>query len=398
MSYDTSALTLARCPALTAEQLTAAVAVAGDFAGVLRLPEARLRDCGWREAALAWVGGAAGASEPGAGEGGGGGEVGGPGAGPATKLEAAGRDAAWLERSGTQLVSCFDVAYPPLLRESGHAPAFLYVRGDAGLLASAQLAIVGSRSPTAGGRADAFEFARYLAGAGLTITSGLALGIDAAAHRGALAGGGRTIAVCGSGLDRVYPREHEALAAEIAASGALVSEFPPGVPPLRANFPQRNRVISGLALGVLVVEAARQSGSLITARHAGEQGRETFAIPGSIHNPLSRGCHQLIRSGAKLVESAADILDELRIPFSIQSLEPAKTVAGEVPGEPPPLDKEYEILLDALGFDPTGVDTIVERTGLPADSVASMLLILELEGRIAPHPGGRYSRAPRSRA
>lgn len=372
MAHDTSALALARCPALTAEQLAAAVAIAGDFAGVLSLSEARLRECGWRDAALAWAAG--------------------PDSSAAARLAEAERDAAWLETTGAQLLSCFDVAFPPLLREAGHAPAFLYVRGDTGLLASVQLAIVGSRSPTAGGRADAFEFARYLAAAGLTITSGLALGIDAAAHRGALAAGGRTIAVCGAGLDRVYPREHETLAADIAATGALVSEFPPRVPPLRGNFPQRNRVISGLALGVLVVEAARYSGSLITARHAADQGREMFAMPGSIHNPLSRGCHQLIRSGAKLVESAGDILEELKIPFSKQSLKLAATTPGEAPQAPEPLDKDYEILLDALGFDPTGIDTIVERTGLPTDSVASMLLILELEGRIAPHPGGRYGR------
>lgn len=362
MVVDASALTLARCPGLTAAQLAAALVAAGELDRVPRLPEAQLRQCGWGAAAIAW------AIAPDQGE--------------------VDRDRKWLESSGTRVIASHDPEYPPLLSETGHAPAFLFVRGDVALLASAQLAIVGSRNPTAGGRSDAHEFARYLAAGGLTITSGLALGIDGAAHRGTLKAGGRTIAVCGAGLDLVYPREHEALAAEIAATGALVSEFPPRVPPLPANFPQRNRVISGLALGVLVVEAARRSGSLSTARHAAEQGREVFAIPGSIHNPLTRGCHQLIRSGAKLVESAPDILEELKIPFTRQSLTEEKRLAEAAPR----LDKEYEILLDALGFDPTGVDAIVERTGLPADSVASMLLILELEGQIAPYPGGRYGR------
>ena len=367
MHPDASDFALARCPGLTVERLTAALAAAGDPDRVLRLPEARLRECGWQDPAVAWA--------------------------AAPDRTAIDRDREWLEACGAQLIGCLDAEYPPLLREVKHAPAFLWVRGDAGLLASAQLAIVGSRNPTAGGRSDAREFARYLAAGGLTITSGLALGIDGAAHRGALAAGGRTIAVCGTGLDIVYPREHEFLAMEIAAAGVLVSEFPPRTPPLPAHFPRRNRVISGLALGVLVVEAARRSGSLSTAKNAGEQGREVFAIPGSIHNPLSRGCHQLIRSGAKLVESAADILEELKIPFTRQSLALAAS-----PGEAAPrLDKEYEILLDALGFDPTGVDAIVERTGLPADSVASMLLILELEGRIAPYPGGRYGRIQQQR-
>lgn len=367
MPADASLLALARCPGLTPGQLTCALALAGDPAGIARLPEARLRECGWPGPAVAW------ARSPDRGE--------------------IDRDRTWLETTGAQLIACFEPHYPPLLHQLEHAPAFLWVRGDPGLLASAQLAIVGSRNPTAGGRSDAFEFARYLAAGGLTITSGLALGIDGAAHRGALKAGGRTLAVCGAGLDIVYPREHAALAADIAAHGALVSEFAPRVPPRPANFPQRNRIISGLSLGVLVVEAARRSGSLSTAGHAANQGREVFAIPGSIHNPLSRGCHQLIRSGAKLVESAGDILEELKIPFSRQSLTEIPCTGDAAPR----LDKEYEILLDALGFDPTGVDALVERTGLPADSVASMLLILELEGHIAPYPGGRYGRINKKR-
>ena len=223
-------------------------------------------------------------------------------------------DLAWLEANGARIVLATDTDYPPLLLQSGGAPAALYVQGSIEALSAAQLAIVGSRSPTAAGRATAREFAAWFAGAGLTVTSGLAVGIDAASHEGALAGGGLTIAVFASGLDRVYPTEHAALAQRIRAAGALVSEFPPRTPPLRRNFPQRNRIIAGLSLGTLVVEAARYSGSLITARLALESGREVFAIPGSIHSPLSRGCHQLIKSGAKLVEEAADVLSELRFP------------------------------------------------------------------------------------
>ena len=299
-------------------------------------------------------------------------------------------DLEWIEASGVRLIACTSPDYPPLLAQTRDAPPVLFVFGDASLLASPQLAMVGSRSPTASGRATAREFAAYFARAGLTITSGLAFGIDAASHEGALLAGGKTIAVCGTGLDQVYPREHTALAARIREHGALVSEFPPRTPPLRANFPRRNRIISGLSLGTLVVEAARDSGSLVTAKYAGEQGREVFAIPGSIHNPLSRGCHRLIRDGAKLVEEASDVLAELRISFETQSL--AQPPAA--PPEQPPLDKEYEMLLDALGFEPASIDVLVERTGLPGESIASMLLILELQGRVAPHPGGRYGRVP----
>jgi DNA processing protein len=301
-------------------------------------------------------------------------------------------DRRWLERSGARLVGCTDASFPPLLAAIEDAPACLFVRGDTDCLLTAQLAMVGTRDPTASGRRDAAEFARYFARGGLVITSGLALGIDAASHEGALAGGGRSIAVLGCGLDNPYPPENAALAERIAAQGALVSEFPPGTPPLKENFPRRNRLISGLSLGVLVVEAARRSGSLITARLAGAQGREVFALPGSIHNPMARGCHELIRQGAKLVETAADVLGELRIPFLKQDLE-SKSGAPSVAGaEAPQLDKDYEILLDALGFEPTGIDALVDRTGLPSQSVASMLLILELEGRVGLHPGGRYAR------
>ena len=220
-------------------------------------------------------------------------------------------DERWLAGPNRRLV-CYGTAdYPPLLAAIADAPLALFVEGDAGVLGLPQLAMVGARNPTAIGRDTAAQFAEHLAHAGLAITSGLALGIDAASHRGALAGEGRTIAVQGCGPDRVYPAEHAALAREIAARGALVTEFPTGVPPLPEHFPRRNRIISGLAVGTLVVEAALASGSLITARLAAEQGREVFAIPGSIHSPLSRGCHRLIRQGAKLVESAEDIFTEL---------------------------------------------------------------------------------------
>jgi DNA processing protein len=299
-------------------------------------------------------------------------------------------DLDWLAASGTRIVLATDPDYPPLLRQIAQAPAALYVLGSVQALSSAQLAMVGSRSPTPAGRATAREFAAWFAREGLAVTSGLALGIDAASHEGALAGGGQTIAVYATGLDRVYPPEHAALAQRIRAQGALVSEFPPRTPPLPRHFPHRNRIIAALSLGTLVVEAARRSGSLITARLAGEFGREVFAIPGSIHSPLSRGSHQLIKSGAKLVEEARDVLSELR--FSV----PKERVSTQLdePRATRALDKEYEMLLDALGFEPATVDVLVARTHLPGESVASMLLILELEGRVAALPGGRYTRTP----
>ena len=301
-------------------------------------------------------------------------------------------DLRWVEKSGAHLIPCTSPVYPPMLARTAGAPPVLYVLGDTEVLHTAQLAMVGSRNPTPGGRSIAKEFAAYFARSGLTITSGLALGIDAMSHEGALSADGLTIAVCGCGLDQVYPRQHAELAVRIREQGALVSEFPPRAPPLRAYFPQRNRIISGLSIGVLVVEAAQRSGSLITARFASEQGREVFAIPGSIHNPLARGCHKLIREGAKLVEEAADVLSELAIPLREQPLAPHGGMPGGTTSAASALDKEYEILLDALGFEPASIDALAERTGISGESVASMLLILELEGRVAPHPGGRYGR------
>jgi DNA processing protein len=301
-------------------------------------------------------------------------------------------DLCWFDASGTGLLPATSAAYPPLLHESPDAPAVLYVRGDPRILSEPQLAMVGSRNPTAGGRSTAREFAMFYAHAGLTITSGLALGIDTACHEGALAAGGPTVAVLGCGLDQIYPRENQALAERIAASGALITEFPPGSAPLPAYFPQRNRIIAGLSHGTLVVEAAQRSGSLITARLAGVAGREVFAIPGSIHNPLARGCHALIRQGAKLVERPEDVLCELKISLIAQLVaSPPGESSGAQP-RAPLLDKEYKILLDALAFEPASVDSLIERTGMNSESIASMLLILELDGHVAPHPGGRYSR------
>ena len=322
----------------------------------------------------------------------------------------------WLEQDGHHFVPLGSDSYPPLLAEVSDAPIGLFVRGDPAVLSLPQLAIVGSRNPTAGGRDNATSFAAHLARCGLAISSGLAIGIDTAAHQGALGAEGITVAVCGTGLDIDYPSANSALAEAIAKRGALVSEFPLGMPALQANFPRRNRIISGLSLGTLVVEAAVRSGSLITARLAAEQGREVFAIPGSIHNPLARGCHQLIRQGAKLVETGDDIFAELRALFGAHvsagagALAPALQVAvsdernsgaagpGARVAAAPILDKAYEILLDALGFEPAGVDTLVERTGFAADEVASMLLILELDGELESRPGGRYVRRVRKAA
>jgi DNA processing protein len=306
-------------------------------------------------------------------------------------------DRKWIVRNRIELLDAFDPRYPPLLRHVRDAPALLYVRGDIGCLSQPQLAIVGSRAATLQARVTAMQIAAELSRHGLAITSGLALGIDAAGHEGALRAGGRTIAVLGSGLDRIYPARHEPLAARIAACGAIVSEFPPGTAPLRNHFPQRNRLMSGLSLGTLVVEAAAKSGSLITAQFALDQGREVFAVPGSIHNPLTRGCHALIRSGAKLVESTHDIIEEIGNSLPKQDDMSCDSSPERVTGRRATLDKGHKILLDALGFDATSVDTLVERTGFPSESVACMLLNLELQGAVGSETGGRYVRLPDQR-
>ena len=303
-------------------------------------------------------------------------------------------DLRWLQAAtNRRLVTWGSAEYPPLLAQIPDAPLVLYIEGDPMALCLPQLAIVGSRNPTALGRDTATRFAQHLAQAGLAITSGLALGIAAAAHRGALHADARTIAVVGRGLDAIYPRENTALAREIVdRQGTLVTDLAIGTPPLQQNFPRRNRILSGLAVGTLVVEAALRSGSLITARLAGDQGREVFAIPGSIHNPMARGCHRLLRQGARLVESVDDIFAELEaIIGEISRIAQEPPPAG-ADLRAPPLDKEYEILLDALGFEPAGLDDLVVRTGLKAGAVASMLLILELDGRVQQQPGGRFSR------
>jgi DNA processing protein len=301
------------------------------------------------------------------------------------------QDLRWLAGERRHLVTWNDPRYPEALREIVHAPPALFCQGDPALLARPQLAIVGARSATPQGRETAEGFAAELTRRGLLVTSGLAQGVDAAAHRGALAAGGATVAVCATGLDRVYPARHRELAHEISARGLLVSEFPTGTPPLADHFPRRNRLISGLALGVLVVEAAPQSGSLITARFALEQGREVFAIPGSIHSPMSRGPHRLIRQGAKLTEHVDDILEEL-----------APLAAGVVPGprreseEAPALDATQQQVLEALGFEATPFDRLVERLGLPVASLSAALLALELGGCVAAAPGGAWQRLARN--
>jgi DNA processing protein len=302
------------------------------------------------------------------------------------------RDMAWLEGPGRALVAAEDPLYPPQLAAVPCMPPALFVEGDVALLTRPQVAIVGSRSATAAGREAAFDLAARLAVFGFTITSGLAAGIDAAAHEGALAAGGTTVAVCGTGLDRVYPPEHAGLARRIAASGALVSEFPTGTAPIASNFPRRNRLMSGLSRGVIVVEAAARSGSLITARLAGEQGREVMAVPGSIHNPLARGCHRLIKDGAALVESVDDVLAALGAAPPGIAAGAALSAHARAKSAPAPLDSDAEMLLNALGFEPTDFDRLVERTGWPAPSVLSKLQLLELEGWIEALAGGRYGR------
>ncbi|HSN63745.1 MAG: DNA-processing protein DprA [Azonexus sp.] len=294
--------------------------------------------------------------------------------------EAVDRSIAWAGQPGQHILTLADSAYPQALLEIPDPPNVLYVRGNPALLQKRGIAIVGSRNATPQGLQTAETFAKALAARGLGIISGLALGIDAAAHRGALAAEGETIAVIGTGADRVYPARNKELAMAIAERGAIVSEFPLGTPAIASNFPRRNRIISGLSRGVLVVEAAPESGSLITARLAAEQGREVFAIPGSIHSPVARGCHKLIKQGAKLVETAQDILEELGNYADSDTLREAIKATGD------------NDILKALGHDPCALDDLVERSGLSADRLLGELLTLELDGLIATLPGNRYQR------
>jgi len=289
----------------------------------------------------------------------------------------------WAEAPGHAVVTLADAAYPRLLLEIADPPPLLYTVGRPELLARPSLAIVGSRNATAQGMRNAQQFAQAFSAAGLTIVSGLAMGIDAAAHAGGLAEEGSTIAVLGTGVDLTYPRHNAALAERIARAGLLLSEFPLGTPGAAHNFPRRNRLISGLAQGCLVVEAALASGSLITARTAAEQGREVFAIPGSIHSPLTKGCHALIKQGAKLVESAEDVLAELTA-FRRTGFASTRTATSQ-PGADEPL-------LTHMGFDPVDVESLCARAGLSVERVSAELLRLELAGRVAALPGGMYQR------
>ena len=294
-------------------------------------------------------------------------------------------DLSWLAQENNLAITINDPNYPSQLKEIADPPPILFVRGNPELLPLPQIAIVGSRNPSSLGEETAFNFAKTLCRHGFVITSGLALGIDAASHRGALNANGYTVAVAGTGLDRIYPARHKALATEIVNNGVMISEFPPGTAAKANHFPRRNRIISGLCQGLLVVEAAKQSGSLITARMALEQNREVFAIPGSIHNPLARGCNALIREGAKLVETTQDILEELNkyyqednklLPYTMESM----------------LDLEQQTLLNRVMFSPTSIDNLVENTGESVEAISSMLLILELQGYLEATAGGCYMR------
>lgn len=296
-------------------------------------------------------------------------------------------DLEWLAGEQCHLIPHTDSRYPERLRQINGPPPALFCLGDPELLGLPQLAIVGSRNATPQGLESARDFAAELARRGMVIGSGLALGVDGAAHEGALSANGLTLAVCGTGLDRVYPPRHRELAHRIAERGLLVSEFLPGSPPKAEHFPRRNRILSGLALGVLVVEAARESGSLITARLAMEQGREVFAIPGSIHNPMARGCHQLIRQGAKLVETVDDILEEIAGPISSYLKDQARATVGPKNGLHP-----LQNILDALGDAPVTMDQLVERAGLPVETLNAALMQLELEGLVASAASGRLMR------
>jgi len=294
-------------------------------------------------------------------------------------------DLSWLEHPNNKVITLNNAEYPALLKEIADPPPLLFVRGNAELLSWPQIAIVGSRNPSSLGKQTAFEFAKTLSHCGFVITSGLALGIDTASHQGALKAQGYTIAVAGTGLDRIYPAQNKDLATEIVTTGAIISEFPPGTTAKANHFPRRNRIISGLCQGLLVVEAARQSGSLITARMALEQNREVFAIPGSIHNPLARGCNALIREGAKLVENTQDILEELNQYIQQDEKTPEPTLQSM-------LDLEQQTLLNLVMFSPTSIDNLVENTGLSVEVISSMLLILELQGYLEATAGGCYTR------
>lgn len=291
------------------------------------------------------------------------------------------KDLLWLSQTDNDVITIYDPLYPPQLKEIDDPPPLLFVRGNKNILSQPQISIVGSRNPSSSGKQTAIDFAQILVHHGFTITSGLALGIDAASHQGALNAEGYTIAVAGTGLDRIYPARNKELATKIANTGALISEFPPGTAAKANHFPRRNRIISGLCIGLLVVEAAKQSGSLITARMALEANREVFAIPGSIYNPLARGCNALIKDGAKLVESTQDIFEEL----GGYNQQPEQNHKENLQLT---LDLEQQNLLNIIMFSPTSVDWLVQESGFSVEIISSMLLMLELQGCIAAVPGG----------
>jgi DNA processing protein len=363
--------TLTRAPALDIPSLSRALEILGSAQGITEASDASRERAGLPAAVREFLSSAASASNA--------------------------AERAWLETPRHYVVPFTDPRYPALLRVTERHPMALYVAGNVDALNEPQLAVVGSRNPTLQGQDTAHELCEYLAARGLAITSGLATGIDSAAHRGALAAQGITLAVLGSGIDVIYPRSNRSLSLEIRQQGALISGFPLGTPPRRENFPRRNSIIAGSSLGTLVVEAARRSGSLITARQAASYGREVFAIPGSIQSPLSRGCHELIRQGAKLTETAHDILSELNFSAFFSGQPPAATGREMPVPRELGMDKDHKILLDALGFDPADLDVLIVRTGFKPEAVSSMMLILELEGHVQAAPGGRYSRVVRSR-
>ena len=311
----------------------------------------------------------------------------------------------WLADSNHHLLCWDNQDYPSLLRRIPNPPAALFIDGDPGCLWQPQIAVIGSRNPTSAGLAHARDFATALARQGMTITSGLASGIDSAAHAAAMDAGAVTIAVNGTGLDQVYPASSRAVADRIRTQGAMISELPLGSPPKRKHFPSRNRIISGLSLAVLVIEAGLNSGTLITARNAAEQGRDVFALPGSLHNPMVKGCHRLIREGARLVETIADIMQELGPMAAELKMEITQQLdLLAKPGNGPEKqaakleqslldDAEYKLVWDVLGFDPKPMDTIIEQTGLHASAISSMLLMMELKGMVKKHSSGRFFRA-----
>ncbi|MDB6095772.1 MAG: protecting protein DprA [Francisellaceae bacterium] len=304
------------------------------------------------------------------------------------------QDLKWAESSECHIISIFDDLYPKLLKQIYNPPPILFVKGNPKFLSAPQISIVGSRNPTVTGKENAFKFAECFSKLNITVTSGLARGIDTSAHLGALRGEGQTIAVLGHGLDRIYPFQNKKLAEEIIEKGALISEYPLGTPPLAHHFPRRNRIISGMALGVVVVEAALKSGSLITAKEALEQSREVFAIPGSIHSMLAKGCHVLIKQGAKLIESPEDVLVELEYHLQYQNPDKEYKLESGSPKKLPFLNTEHEIILNHLDYITTPIDLLALRSGLEAHKISSILFALEKQGQITCEPGGYARKNP----